>query len=63
MQLSMFEFLTAIKQNNNREWFSDNKETYEKAKEQAATFLNGSPSCSRLFLKYSPNKFILSMLF
>lgn len=38
MQLSTFEFLTALKQNNNREWFSDNKETYEKAKERAATF-------------------------
>src|SRR5690606_8196322 len=29
----------------------------------AATFLNGSPSCSRLFRKYSPKEFILSYLF
>src|SRR5690606_14136223 len=29
----------------------------------AATFLSGSPSCSRLFRKYSPKEFILSYLF
>ncbi len=36
MQLSTFDFLTALKKNNNREWFSDNKVTYEKAKEQVS---------------------------
>lgn len=29
----------------------------------AATFLSGSPRCSRLLRKYSPNEFILSLLF
>ena len=29
---STFNFLKALKENNNREWFQDNKETYEKAR-------------------------------
>ena len=35
---SIFSFLSSLSQNNNREWFSDNKKDYEKAKSQADSF-------------------------
>ncbi len=38
MNSSVFEFLSALQQNNNREWFAGNKETYENAKNQAYAF-------------------------
>lgn len=38
MHSSVFEFLTALQKNNNREWFAENKELYEKAKDEAYSF-------------------------
>jgi uncharacterized protein (TIGR02453 family) len=38
MNPSVFEFLSNLQQNNNREWFADNKTAYEKAKDEAYTF-------------------------
>lgn len=38
MNPPVFEFLSALQQNNNREWFADNKEAYENAKNQAYAF-------------------------
>lgn len=38
MNPSVFEFLSALQQNNNREWFAENKEVYESAKEAAYAF-------------------------
>lgn len=36
---STFDFLTALKQNNNREWFNANKQAYEKAKANVEDFI------------------------
>lgn len=38
MKPTLFEFLSALQQNNNREWFAENKEAYEHAKDQAYAF-------------------------
>lgn len=38
MNPKIFEFLSALEQNNNREWFTENKKAYEAAKSQAQTF-------------------------
>lgn len=38
MNPSVFEFLSALQQNNNREWFTENKAAYENAKDQAYAF-------------------------
>ncbi len=38
MKPTLFEFLSALQQNNNREWFAENKEAYETAKDQAFAF-------------------------
>jgi len=43
MQLSnsTFQFLTALKENNNREWFADNKDVYTKAQSNAKELYAG----------------------
>lgn len=38
MNQSVFDFLSALQNNNNREWFAENKELYEDAKNQAYKF-------------------------
>lgn len=38
MNQSVFDFLSALQNNNNREWFAENKEVYEDAKNQAYSF-------------------------
>jgi uncharacterized protein (TIGR02453 family) len=38
MNPKIFEFLSSLEQNNNREWFTENKKAYEAAKSQAQTF-------------------------
>lgn len=38
MNPSVFEFLSTLQNNNNREWFADNKAAYEKAKDEAYAF-------------------------
>lgn len=38
MNQSVFDFLSALQNNNNREWFAENKELYEDAKNQAYSF-------------------------
>lgn len=38
MNQSVFDFLSALQSNNNREWFAENKELYEDAKNQAYKF-------------------------
>lgn len=40
MNPSVFEFLSALQQNNNREWFNENKEAYESVKDQAYSFFD-----------------------
>ena len=37
----IIEFLKELKKNNNREWFADNKEIYEKAKIQFELLTSG----------------------
>ncbi len=38
---AVLDFLTDLKQNNNREWFQENKKRYEKAKADFENLLNG----------------------
>lgn len=40
MKKMIFQFLLDLKQNNSRDWFEENKATYEKAKEEAATIFD-----------------------
>ena len=37
---NIFKFLTELKENNNREWFQDNKAFYESAKNEFETYVN-----------------------
>lgn len=37
---TIFNFLKQLKENNNREWFSENKKLYEDAKDEFETFVN-----------------------
>jgi uncharacterized protein (TIGR02453 family) len=40
MKANILEFLTALSQNNNREWFQSNKKLYEAAKAEIEQFVN-----------------------
>ena len=40
LQADVFDFLKQIKQNNNRDWFNDNKATYQAAHENFKVFAN-----------------------
>ena len=40
LQADVFDFLKQIKQNNNRDWFTDNKATYQAAHENFKAFAN-----------------------
>ena len=39
MKPTLFEFLSALQQNNNREWFAENKHLYEEAKTDLFPFI------------------------
>ena len=40
MKPLILDFLTSLEDNNNRDWFQQNKKTYEQAKKELETFVN-----------------------
>ena len=40
MKTNILDFLAALQQNNNREWFHSNKKAYETAKAEVEQFVN-----------------------
>ncbi|MEQ9308176.1 MAG: DUF2461 domain-containing protein [Balneolaceae bacterium] len=41
IQLSTYQFLEVLKENNNRDWFTENKSVYQKAHANLADFMEG----------------------